>query len=136
MAGHIKKADKVLVLALDRIKSLEESTEKYHSDPDFQPSEYFKYSLGITQIHEAEPQEVVFSFTPAQAQYVLTQPLHHSQELVSYKQKEVRIKLKEYISQELIMSILSYGAGVKVIKPAGLRNVIKKTAGEIVGLYS
>lgn len=125
--GHSERAQNTIVLALDRIQKVDEAKGEYVSNEDFNAGEYFKYSIGITQIHGVKPREILLSFTPEQSQYVLSQPLHHSQEVVRSDEKEVVIRLFVYLSQELLMLILSYGAGVKVLEPAELRRQVEET---------
>lgn len=122
--GYSKKAKSVLVLALDRILAVNACNGKYMSDETFIPDDFFKYSLGITQIHEEAPSIVVLQFTPEQAPYILSQPLHSSQQIVSDDEKGLRIQLEVYQSHELLQTILGFGDQVKVLKPAGLKKEI------------
>jgi predicted DNA-binding transcriptional regulator YafY len=102
----------------------------------FDPDEFFKYSFGITQIHEAKPEKVVLQFTAYQAPFVLNQPLHHSQKLLKQNADFVEIEYHVYITTELIMTILSYGKQVKVLAPQKLKNQIKATVQEMAALYA
>ena len=124
--GYSNRADNILVLALDRINNVENCKKKYRSDDKFIPADFFKYSFGITQIHTAKPQTIILSFSPEQAAYIISQPLHPSQEVVFQNEIEVQIKLNVYITQELKMAILSYGQEVKVLQPKTLRAELKK----------
>jgi predicted DNA-binding transcriptional regulator YafY len=133
--GYSDKPENILLMALDRIKSIEQSDVVYTSAGDFNPDDFFKYSFGITQIHGAKVEKIVLSFTPAQVQYVLAQPMHHSQTVMLENADEVRIQLEVYITQELIMSILSYGAQVTVLKPAHFRNRIKELITDMNAKY-
>jgi len=133
--GYSARAENVLVMALDRIKEIKKSNAKYTSDPNFSSSDFFKYSIGITQVHGLQPQEVILSFTPLQAQFVLSQPLHHSQEVIKETWDEVHIRLKVYLTHELTMLILSYGAEVKVIAPSELKEKIRESAEKMRELY-
>jgi predicted DNA-binding transcriptional regulator YafY len=135
VVGWSERVENVLVFSLDRIKEIRPSKKKYYSLPGFDGKEFFKYSMGITQVHGQEPEEVVLSFTPAQAHYVKTQPLHHSQEILKDDEKEVLVRLKLCVTQELIMAVLSYGTGVRVVEPASLRNKIRDTLTEMGKLY-
>jgi predicted DNA-binding transcriptional regulator YafY len=123
--GHSDRIDNTIVLALDRIEALEEASQKFVSDDSFSPEDYFEYSFGITQVHDATPAKVVLSFTKLQALYILRHPLHHSQRKRSENDNEVQIELTVYMSAELVMTILGYGDQVKVIEPQSLREKIK-----------
>jgi predicted DNA-binding transcriptional regulator YafY len=134
--GYSKRADNTLVLALDRITNVESCKEKYISDDKFIPEDFFKYSFGITQIHTAKPQTIILSFTPDQAAYIISQPLHSSQKVILENEHEVQIELKVYVTQELKMAILSYGQEVKVLQPKSLKAELKKVIEKMVINYS
>lgn len=123
--GHSDRAKKVLVMALDRINNLNKSTDKFITSDDFNAEDFFKFSFGITQIHDVKPESVILSFTPLQAQYILKHPLHHSQKIILQNQNEVRVELYVYISAELVMTVLGYGDQVRVLEPQSLKDKIK-----------
>jgi predicted DNA-binding transcriptional regulator YafY len=76
------------------------------------------------------------SFTPFQAPYIIGQPLHHSQKTVVENEEEIQISLNVYITQELIMSVLSYGENVTVISPAHFRENIKERVKQMWQRYA
>lgn len=122
-------------MSLDRMKTIETCDILYTSPGDFNPADFFKYSFGITQVHGAKAEKIVLSFTPAQAQYILAQPMHHSQAVMLENAEEMRIQMEVYITQELIMAVLSYGAKGTVLKPAHFRKRIKDLATEMSAHY-
>ncbi|HRQ51056.1 MAG TPA: hypothetical protein PLR74_11000, partial [Agriterribacter sp.] len=83
--------------------------------------EYFKYSFGVTHRYTENPEKVILSFTPKQAKYILSEPLHHSQKLILESSEEVQVQIGVYITQELMMAILSYGANGAFIKKMKLK---------------
>ena len=127
MIGHSNLSDKILVMALDRINSINTSKSPYYSSDQFVPAQFFNYSFGITQLHEAAPEKVVLSFSPYQANYILSQPMHYSQQVLLTSDTEVQVQLEVYITAELKMAILSYGAEIKVLAPQSLKNDLKAT---------
>jgi len=133
--GYSATGKNILILALDRIKEIKLSKEKYIIDNEFTPAAFFEYSFGITQVHAAKAEKVELFFTPQQSPYIESQPLHHSQKLLSNDEKGLHIQLKVYITHELIMSILSYGADVKVLAPKKLVNDIKYHIAEMGKIY-
>lgn len=135
MVAYSDRASVVLVFAMDRIRSVQESNSAWVDDDRFDPHEYFNYSFGITQLHGSKPYKVVLSFTPAQANYILSQPLHHSQKIIMQNEKEVRVELYVYLTQELKMMILGYGSGVKVLSPKKLVNEVREQARALNRLY-
>lgn len=135
VAGYSGSAQNVRVLALDRIRAIKNSAEKYVKESDFSPEDFFRYSFGITQLHGARPEKVVLAFTRAEAPYILSQPLHHSQCIVSDGDDQLVVELEVYLTTELQMSILSYGPQVQVLKPATLREAIKKAINDMKEIY-
>ncbi|WP_439504865.1 helix-turn-helix transcriptional regulator [Sediminibacterium sp.] len=135
VVGYSDRGKNLLMFALDRIKDIANSDSEYIKVDGFDPDEFFKYSFGITQIHEAKPEKVVLQFTAFQAPFVLNQPLHHSQKLLKQNADFVEIEYHVYITTELIMTILSYGKEVKVIQPQTLKDRIKATVQEMAAQY-
>lgn len=133
--GYSYTANNILILALDRIEGVKNSTAKYVADHDFSPADFFKYSFGITQLNHGKAETVELLFKPLQAPYILSQPLHHSQQIISNDKAGLRIRLKVYITQELIMCILSYAANVKVLAPKKLSKQINQQIAEMGTLY-
>jgi predicted DNA-binding transcriptional regulator YafY len=135
VVGYTHTTEQVLVFSLDRIKNVSASKTKYKSDDTFLPEDFFRYSFGITQLHNAKPEKVLLSFTAITAPYIHSQPLHHSQKVVSQTDEELQIEMEVYITPELKMSILSYGDQVKVLKPNALQKEIAETLGNTLKHY-
>lgn len=136
VVGYSDRGKNLLVFALDRIKEIAASDAKYIKVDGFNPADFFKYSFGITQIHDAEAERVVLQFTTYQAPFVLNQPLHHSQQVLKQTDEFVELAYHVYLTTELIMTILSYGKQVKVLSPKKLANTIQATAQEMAALYA
>ena len=136
VVGYSDRGKNLLVFALDRIKDIAASDAKYIKVEGFNPADFFKYSFGITQIHNAEAERVILRFTTYQAPFVLNQPLHHSQKVIKQTDEFVELEYHVYLTTELIMTILSYGKQVKVLSPEKLANTIQATAQEMAALYA
>lgn len=135
LAGFCHHHQKVMIWALDRVQKVSPCKTNFQSDELFKPEDYFKYSFGITQLHDGKPEKVLLSFTPFQANYVESQPLHHSQQIVQRSDEEVLVQLQVYLTAELKMMILSYGTHVKVLEPESLKKEIKNTIEEMFSFY-
>lgn len=133
--GFSSPKNKVITLSLDRIEGLHQSDTEYFRDPQFNVEEYFQYSYGITQLQNEKPHKVLLSFTPETAPYILSQPLHQSQIIIQKTETEVIAELNVYITKELLMSILSFGAEVKVIAPDVLQKQLKNEITLLQKLY-
>jgi predicted DNA-binding transcriptional regulator YafY len=119
---------------LERIESLETGEKKFAVDKNFSPDNFFKYSIGITELAD-KPQDVVLSFDPVPGKFLLTQPIHSSQIVISESSKEVQIGLHVLITQELVSFILSYGSQVRVLKPGRLVKEIQAEVRKTLSKY-
>jgi len=135
VVGFSDAPRKVLILALDRIKGIRKSKSPFSLDPSFQAADYFQYSFGITHTAAATPEKIVVTFDKEQAPYILAQPLHHSQVVLSESAKGVTVQLTVYVTAELIMSLLSYGAGVAVKEPLALRKIMQEKIAAMQRVY-
>ena len=70
-----------------------------------------------------------------QAQYLKTQPLHHSQALIQEGEEKARFSLTVGITTELIMDLLSFGDQVEVIEPVGLRKQMADRLASALKIY-
>lgn len=136
VTGYSNRVKKILVMAFDRINKIEPCKNNFVNTPDFNSKDFFNYSLGITQVHDAVPEKIILSFTPFQAPYILSQPLHHSQKTIIENETEVQIELEIYVTAELKMAILSYGACVKVLQPASLQKEIREIIEKMAQIYN
>jgi predicted DNA-binding transcriptional regulator YafY len=119
--------------ALDRISDLEILKAKFSTDHGFDVAEHFRYCFGIIGPNADAPEEVLLSFTPHQGKYIKSMPLHATQEVLADTAKELRVRLKLYITYDLVMEILSYGPEVKVLAPECLVQEVRKTHRKAAG---
>ena len=135
VVGHTDRSDYTIVLALDRIVSVEKLKGDFVRDPSFDPEGYFKHAFGITHLRDGEPQEIRLLFTPSQAPYIRTQPLHRSQRILSDGPEGMEVSLEVYPTKELTMTLLGFGEEVRVLAPSSLADGIGSTAEAMASLY-
>lgn len=135
VVGYATANRKILILALDRVQQIQQSKTGFYADPNFRAEDYFQYSFGITHTAAAAPEKIVVTFDKEQAPYILAQPLHHSQVVLSETNKGVTIQLTVYITTELLMTLLSYGAGVEVKEPLALRIKMQEKIAAMQSVY-
>lgn len=135
VVGHTDRSDYTIVLALDRILSVDKVRGTYVRDPSFDPEVYFRHAFGITHLRDGSPEEIRLLFTPSQAPYVRTQPLHRSQRILSDGPDGMEVSLRVYLTKELTMTILGFGEEVKVLEPASLADAIRRSAVAMASLY-
>jgi len=127
--------EQIRTYGLDRILEITPNKSIEFRDAGFDPADYFKSAIGIIA-PETEPQKVILKFSKFQGQYVITQPIHESQEIVEETDTYVIISLHVIPTYELVSMILAWGAEVEVVKPEGLRERIIKKIEKTTGLYT
>jgi predicted DNA-binding transcriptional regulator YafY len=130
------KDNKVKTFPLDRVTNLEITNQTFTTPKEYNAEESFRYSFGIISPDDQAPQEVVLSFDSVQGKYIKSLPLHETQEVLVDNENELQIRLKLWITHDLFMELLSYGAEMKVLKPKRLRNEIKNAHERAFKQYS
>ncbi len=115
-----------LTFGLDRIEKVKILKEKFEEVRGFDPDRFFKHSIGITEI-DGIPVRIRLKFSPLQAKYIKSRPIHHSQLIVSEEEDGTVVELFALQTFELVQLILSYGNNVEVLEPKKLRKRVKKT---------
>jgi len=119
---------RILNLALDRITSLRKAEGAVYRENDlFDPDTYFDNLIGVSKAPGSKTAHVVLHVDNEQAPYVLTKPLHHSQQLISQDTNGITVSIDVVLNIELEARILTYGHHLTVISPNSLRRNIKRT---------
>lgn len=114
------KNDHPKTFALDRMSGLEITNVKFAVHASFDMNKLFKYAYGIITPQDQKIEDVVLSFDPEQGKYIKSLPLHESQEILVDNERELKIKLKLYLTYDFEMELLSYAEQVKVLEPVSL----------------
>ena len=131
------RPEKTNVFLLDSINSLDHSNKDYHVDESFNAEDYFKYSIGIWQVHNAKPIKVAMEISDSDLfDGIINNPIHHSQTSTLDKtKKKLKINIEVYETPELMSLINSYGSSVKVLEPRSLVDKVKENARGVIDLY-
>jgi len=119
------KDKKVKSFALDRFANVEVTRKSFELPVNYNIEESFQYCFGIINPDNAQLREIILSFDPIQGKYVKSLPLHESQEVLINNQHELQIKLKLFVTYDLVKEILAFGEYVKVLSPDSLKKQIK-----------
>lgn len=108
---------------LDRIISIEKL--KYHKfiPTQFDAKEYYKNIVGVSVI-DRKPFKIQLAFTKFQSKYLITQPLHHSQTIISETKDEVVFEYFLIPTFEFDSRILGWNDQVRVLSPEEYKNEI------------
>jgi predicted DNA-binding transcriptional regulator YafY len=133
--GIKKKGTPIMTLALDRILSIEGCDVKYVPRHDFNLVAYLNDVVGVTVNQNGQTEKVLLLADNETAPYILTKPIHHSQQVVETSATGVTISLNVQLNFELEREILGFGDRVKVIAPERLKRRIKDTFEHALDLY-
>lgn len=126
LVGIIGGTNEFRTFGIDRILNLEVKEETFKPETKIDPIELFENTVGLSYSYN-ELEEVVLSFTPLQAKYVKSLPLHKSQEIIEENEKEVQVKLRIIPNFEFKQKVMMLGETVKVLEPKWLVDDIKKS---------
>lgn len=114
------------ILALDRIKDIQELPRSIYVKSTVRWKEYFDDMIGVTKTHNLEVVEVTLHFRGPARNYVRTKSLHGSQKVKSITENILEVRLNVILNYELEQTILSFGENVTVINPKELADSIWK----------
>lgn len=119
--GYAEYANAIRIFGLDRVSDISECFQTdYFRSPDFNINTFFRHTIGITANPESPVLDIMLRFTAKQAKYLVSAPLHHSQQVVEESSKYSLISFRLIESYELISKILSYGKTCEVLSPEPL----------------
>ncbi|PJJ83401.1 helix-turn-helix transcriptional regulator [Mucilaginibacter auburnensis] len=127
----------LLNLALDRIQAITDDNEDYIENKDIDLAAYYSNVIGVTKSPKQRDVEVVFWIDSANAPYVITKPLHHTQKLLSEDATGKIFSIRVIMNFELERELLGFGAKLRVLGPRILvkqiKDQLKKTLGQYEG---
>ena len=131
-----KKSPQLLTLALDRIIDFQELTKERfvaYTGVDFE--RYYADLIGVTKNEKDRPHKVILHVNKENAPYVLTKPLHWSQQVLKEDETGIMIRIDVVLNFELEREIMGFGECMKVVSPRLLVGRIKKRYEKSAALY-
>lgn len=123
-------------LALDRIEDdIHEVSKAYIENTSYNFDEYFEDIIGVTKPIEKRIETVKLWFSPRQAPYVLTKPLHGTQKKKSFDASGLIITIQVIPNPELEHLILRHGENCNVLEPEELKQRIQGRLRGALGNY-
>jgi hypothetical protein len=122
------------IKALDRIVKFSIANVPFEENDKIDYETYFNDIVGVT--HDGkhpDVEHVVLKFPKGRFPYVVSKPIHHSQQIVSSDDGILSIDVR--VNQELEQTIFSFGQQVEVLAPEWFRDQIKEKYKEIIKIY-
>ncbi len=124
----------VRTYALDRIRDLKEAEGMLYREPGFSAADYFKYTLGIIAPPGAPPL-IKLAVQKTQAQYLITQPWHDSQNIHAEDEERVIFSFRVHPTYEFKSLVLSLGKDGEILEPVSLRNELTRELQQMMEKY-
>jgi len=124
---HVRKD--VRMFAVERIRALTLTDHPFQIPLEFNITDYVQDALGVMR---GRPIQVELRFDKKTAVWVRDRLWHASQTLTPRKTGELTMTLTVADNRELVGWILSFGSGVRVIKPVSLKQTVQEEAKKIV----
>jgi len=131
--GHCRSKKDVRIFAVDRIKMLNLTGERFEVPADFNVDEFMKASFGI---FHGQPVHVKVFFTSDVAGYIKEKVWHNSQKISERIDGSVILEMDVAGTKEIKSWLLGWGSQARVLEPDSLREEIQAEAAEILGVYA
>ena len=121
-SNDVDKKHRLVNYPLDRIKNLEYTNVPYiPCSIDF--GAYFNDLIGVSRKPNDKPQDVVFKTDAEQFQYIVTKPLHKSQQS---SETTLTISLHVIINYELKQTLFQFCDRITILQPQTLKEEFKE----------
>ncbi len=135
LVGFCHQRREVRLFALDGVRGLRSTGEKFQLQPGFSLARWMQNSLGTLR---GEPHDIVVRFDASIARWARRRkwPFRHT--LEADKQNKDALILRGTVSglEEIRSELLSWGARVEVLEPPELRRQMRAQAQAMAALYA
>ncbi|HEY3405141.1 MAG TPA: WYL domain-containing protein [Ohtaekwangia sp.] len=134
--GLKKRNAELMNLALDRILQIEECQRPYiPKQKNFTLTDHLKDVIGVSVSPGARREKVILFADNATAPYIITKPLHHSQQVEETLSHGIIVSIQVQLNFELEREILGFGNRVRVIAPERLKRRVKECLEQALDQY-
>jgi len=128
---------RVTNLPLDRILKAPKGTHEVYKDAAgiFDAATYFEPIIGVTRFANRPVETIVLQVSQQRAPYLITKPLHATQQHELLASGNYQLTLQLSINNELTQLLLGFGSALQVIAPESLRLFMKEEAEKMLKKY-
>ncbi|MCM1312286.1 MAG: WYL domain-containing protein [Bacteroides sp.] len=121
-----KEYDDITIFSLDRIQEVRKISAPFIENDKVDFEHYFNEIIGVSSNKHEKLTLIVLLVSAEQLPYILTKPLHHTQEVREYLQDgNAILSIMVKPNFELIQELLSFGDRITVLEPKAIRERIK-----------
>ena len=122
--GLDESKDALRTYSLDRLSDIALKGRTFKRSESFSTASFFKHALGIT-VTDDEHQKVRLKFSEKLSPYIISQPVHSSQQILNNVEGGVIVEIEVLITIELVTLVLGFGDQVEVLAPDQLKESVK-----------
>ena len=135
LIGKDELKNRTQTYGLDRLSELSVLSDSFELDSNFNPDRFFKHSIGITA-NVGHPEKIIIETEELLSKYLLSQPLHESQEYLGVENEKHIFSYFLLPTYELKMQFLGFGKEIKIVAPESLVEDIKATSKFVFEQYN
>jgi predicted DNA-binding transcriptional regulator YafY len=137
LIAKAKKGKQLVTLALDRMISFQELPgEPFISYDGIDFDRYYEDLLGVTKNETDRVHKAILQVNKYHTPYVITKPLHHSQQVLREEENGIIIRIDVVVNFELERELLGFGECIKVLAPRHLQERIHKRIEQALKHYA
>lgn len=110
-----EKDNKIKTFGLDRMSQLYSDNSTFTKPKDLDISTMFTDCFGI--VNTNDPKDIKIQVFGANAFFIKSYPLHHSQEVFSEDKNSITFSLHLSITDDFVMELMKYGSNLKILSP-------------------
>jgi predicted DNA-binding transcriptional regulator YafY len=132
LVGHVEGLPEMRLWRLDRIGSVAVLDRPFAKQEGFDLAAYAARSFGVFQ---EEPMDVVLRFEPWAAEDAAGWVFHPTQTMERDADGGLVVKFTAGGVREMCWHLFTWGTGVRVLAPEGLRVAMREMVGEVMGWH-
>lgn len=136
LLGRRTDRDVMRIFALDRIKSLEQTSKTFMLPDSFDAEKYFENTIGIIVEDNCPPQTIAIYAVNGQQNYIRSLPLHPTQKEYETGSNGAKFSIFAQPNYDLIQELLKYGEDITVLSPIWFRDKFREIANKMSHNYS
>ena len=126
LIGSSSRNNGIRTYCLDRFEEKPERNMRVpFLETNFNPKTYFADVIGVT-VSNGIAIDIEVAFSEHQANYIITQPLHKSQERVNDENGRIVFRYRLVPNFEFLFYIMGMGKEAEVLRPKSIRTKIRK----------
>ncbi len=116
----------IRIFGLERMKEINRLYDKqFKLGPPFNAAQFFRDFIGL-HVPDSPAEEIVLRMKNKSGYYLLTKPIHHSQQLIKEEDDRHEFRFHLAINPELIREILKWGKNAEVLQPESLKEMVEQ----------